>query len=82
MKAYIFTNYESDERKHVLEKKVIVSDLGRFEIIKLGMSGSYDWEECGVEFRPERLNPETRCPDGHELEKYEGSTFCDVCKMP
>jgi len=60
MKAYIFTKYESDERKLILEKKVIISDLSRFEIMKLTKNGSYDWEECDVEFQPERLNPEER----------------------
>lgn len=58
MKAYIFTKYESDERELVLEKKVIVSNLPRFEIMKLDNIGSYDWEECDVEFQPERLSPE------------------------
>jgi hypothetical protein len=58
MKAYIFTKYESDERGCVLKRKVIVSDKSRFEVIQLIGEGSYKWEECDVEFQPERLNPE------------------------
>lgn len=60
MKAYIFTRFESDLRKHILEKKVIISDKNRFEIMKIDLlHGPCDWEECNVEFQTERLNPET-----------------------
>lgn len=30
--------------------------------------------------QPERPNPTAQCR--HELEEYEGSLFCDKCKMP
>lgn len=94
MKAYIFIKYESDKRLHVLEKKVIVSDKGRFEVMKLDLNGSYDWEECDVEFQPERLNPETnihKCTDGKLFvegnilsffDKFEGWIFHTIIKCP
>lgn len=71
MKAYIFTEYKSDRRDIVLIKKVIVSDLPRFEIMKLEKNGIYDWEECDVEFRPERLNPEEVVKDTKDYEELK-----------
>ncbi len=64
MKAYIYTRYDSDKREHVLEKKVIVSSKeNRWQIMKLNPKEICDWEECNVEFQPERSKREDcKCP--------------------
>lgn len=94
MKAYIFTKYYDDDRKFVLEKKVIISDKNRFEVMKLDPVGSYDWEECSVEFQPERLNPEAidhKCTDGKLFvegnklsffDKFQGCITQKIVKCP